>query len=53
LRLTHLLSVFSAPNLPQHALPEGFHGNQIPVDADTVIQLIERRLDRPGMTWDE
>jgi hypothetical protein len=52
-KLTSLTSVFSAPNLPQRAFPEGFHGTQIPVDADTVIQLIEHKLDRLDMVRDE
>lgn len=37
---------FSSPNLPPRVVTEDFHGNQIPLDASTVIQLIERRLDR-------
>jgi hypothetical protein len=52
-KLTYLTSVFSAPNLPQRAFPEGFHGTQIPLDADTVIQLIEHKLDRLDMVRDE
>jgi hypothetical protein len=32
--------------MPHLAYPEGFQGNQIPVDADTVIDIVERQLDR-------
>jgi hypothetical protein len=27
------------------AYPEGFQGNHIPVDADAVIDIVERQLD--------
>ncbi|KAG8788962.1 hypothetical protein FRC20_000601 [Serendipita sp. 405] len=36
--------IFSDPNLPIHAYPEGFQGNNIPLDAYAVLKLIERRL---------
>lgn len=35
---------FTSPNVPPRAYPEGFQGNDIPVDAPTVLDLIERRL---------
>lgn len=40
---------FSYPNVPDVAYPEGFQGNEIPIDGKAVAQLCEQRLlvDRP------
>ncbi|KAG8857032.1 hypothetical protein FRB96_005962 [Tulasnella sp. 330] len=34
---------------PTRHQPEGFHGNQIPVDGPTVAQLCVQRLTKPGL----
>ncbi|KDQ20223.1 hypothetical protein BOTBODRAFT_27641 [Botryobasidium botryosum FD-172 SS1] len=35
---------FTSPNVPPAAYPEGFQGNQIPIDGDAVAALIQQRL---------
>lgn len=37
-------NVFTAPDLPEVAYPEGFQGTSITVDGKTIADLIEDRL---------
>ena len=34
----------TAPKIPEVAYPEGFQGNEIPIDGKKVAQLVEQRL---------
>ncbi|CAG8723930.1 14086_t:CDS:2, partial [Acaulospora colombiana] len=45
--------VFTSPNLPARAYPEGFQGNKIPLDADAVIRLVEHRLGMEEEDFDD
>lgn len=42
--LTPLNSYFSGADAPPVAYPEGFQGNEIPIDGELVAQLVHRRL---------
>lgn len=35
---------FTAPDLPEVQYPEGFQGNEIPVDAKAVLEVVRMRL---------
>jgi len=37
---------FTNPNLPPRAFPEGFQGNEIPIDGEAVAALCHRRLSQ-------
>ncbi|KAG8829882.1 hypothetical protein FRC17_005842 [Serendipita sp. 399] len=45
--------IFTSPNLPPHGYPEGFQGNNIPLDAHTVVNLIERRLSMDELDFED
>lgn len=36
--------VYTSPNLPEIAYPEGFHGTEIEIDAKVVADIVEDRL---------
>jgi len=38
---------FTAPDIPPINYPEGFQGNEIPLDGEVVAQLIHERLSMP------
>jgi hypothetical protein len=39
-----LFSSFTSPNTPPVNYPEGFQGNEIPIDGEAVAKLVHHRL---------